>query len=157
MRKEQEDIDLGQEEKMLSKSDSLNKESSETLLAGICEILFANLNRYVRMKKLFPDDHIIEHMKERFAEHMDESNEDFTKYPHDIATYINKNGGERMVFGKLKLEKHMNELKVQMFIQKIQEKGFIDPNSELARQIRKVTQSTLMNANSLQNAIPAIC
>ena len=34
----------------------------------------------------------------------EENNDDFNQYPHDIATYINKNGGERMVFGKLKLE-----------------------------------------------------
>ena len=86
------------------RQDSHNKASSEKLLANICEILFSNLNRYVRMKKLFPEDHVIEHIRERFAPEREENNDDFNQYPHDIATYINKNGGERMVFGKLKLE-----------------------------------------------------
>lgn len=59
---------------MHTKQDSLSKESSEKLLASICEVLFANLNRYIRMKKLFPDDHVIVHNSYKFWSEVDENN-----------------------------------------------------------------------------------
>ena len=50
----------------------------------------------------------------------------------------------------------MSELKVQMFIQKLNESTDIAEDSDLAKATRKATESTLGASNSLANAIPLL-
>lgn len=58
--KEEEKLEIGGSESdqtMVSQTESHNKVHSSALLQTVCEILFANTNRYLRMKSLFPSDH----------------------------------------------------------------------------------------------------
>ena len=41
---------------MLVKQESINMDAADTLLGRICDILFTNVKRYVRMKKHFTKD-----------------------------------------------------------------------------------------------------
>ena len=43
---------------MMSKQDSFNIKASEQLLNSICDALFANADRYLRIKDLFSDEEI---------------------------------------------------------------------------------------------------
>ena len=78
------------------------------------------------------------------------------KFPQDIASYINRRGGKQVVFGRIKMNSVLNHYKVILFIQKIRSAGQIDPKSDLANLIRKVTEPVLKNLNSLENAVNMI-
>ena len=97
---------------MMVRQDTIDLEASQHLIVSIFKILFENLERYVRMKKMCDADKQVMHLRCRFAEKVSEGSEDFDQYPMDIATYINKNGGERVVQGRVKIQRHMNDLKI---------------------------------------------
>ena len=141
---------------MKTKSESYNREASETLLVQICDILFDNTHRYLRMKSLFPKDFVLNERKCRFDYIKPEDDSSFNeknRCPRDVANYINKNGGHRIFSANRKLEAHMNLLKVQMLIQKIQEQGSIESESALAEIIRKIATDSLSGSErSIANA-----
>lgn len=118
---------------MLVKQESINVDATDTLLGRICDILFTNVKRYVRMKKLYVKDE--KSKPERmFAAQVAESDQsDQVKFPNDIANYINQRGGKQVVFGRIKMNASLNFRKVVLFIQKIDQAGQIDPNSEFAK------------------------
>ena len=100
---------------MKTKSQAYNREASEALLVQICDILFDNTHRYLRMKSLFPKDFILnDERTKRFNEVMEEDDSGFDekkRCPRDVANYMNKNGGHRIFTANRKLERHMNLLK----------------------------------------------
>ena len=60
VKRQAEKLEVGGEDtqqKIVSKAESYNKVASENLLAKICDIMFANTNRYLRMRSLFPSDY----------------------------------------------------------------------------------------------------
>lgn len=104
---------------MKGKSTTYNKEASEALLITICDTLFDNTHRYLRMKSLFSKDYVLNEEKVRFSLPKEEDDSNFdvkNRCPRDLAIYINKNGGHRIFTANKELETHMNLLKAQMFI-----------------------------------------
>ena len=62
VKQEEEKLDIGGEDSqefMRTASTTYNKQSSEYLLTQICDILFDNAHRYLRMKSLFPKDFVL--------------------------------------------------------------------------------------------------
>ena len=69
--------------------------------------------------------------------------DDFNAYPQDVATFINQNGGEKKVLIDLMVKRYLNELKIPMLIQKLDEAGDqIDKNHELLDLIKSVTKKS---------------
>ena len=66
--------------------------------------------------------------------------------PRDVADYINSQGGYKIFTANRKLEIHMNTMKTQMFIQKIQEAGNIQVESDLAKIIIAIALKSLSSA-----------
>lgn len=137
---------------MTVRQESVNKAASDTLLQQICSFYFANTNRYVRMQNLFPET--ISQKVARFDLEQDE--EYAPSYLHDIANYINTQGGELIVNGRLLMKNHMDDLKVLNLTEKITETDNIDADSDLATVITKVAQSATGKGCSLQDAMTAI-
>ena len=86
---------------MVSAAEGGSNSASETLLNKICNILFANSNRYLRMKQLFQKD-FFEGNEEpkRFTEPKNEDDEAFkieNRCPKDLANYINSKGGQLLL------------------------------------------------------------
>ena len=57
------------------------------------------MERYLDLQKTFAPDRPAGEFR-RFEASQDESAADFTRYSYDVADYINKNGGEQVVFGR---------------------------------------------------------
>ena len=112
------------------------------------------------MKSLFPKDFILNEQKQRFYEKKEENDESFhekNRCPRDVANYINSHGGYRIFTANRKLEIHMNTIKTQMFIQKIQEAGNIQVESDLAKIIVTIALKSLSSAErSVANATQCI-
>ena len=111
VKKELESIDLGQETKMLVKQDSVNQDATDTLLGRICDILFTNVQRYITMKKVASKEEslAVNSQKRMFSELIGENDQaDSMKFPHDIASYINRHGGKQVVFGRMKINGVLN-------------------------------------------------
>ena len=80
------------------------------------------------MKSLFPKDFVLNDQKQRFADRIEEDESRFdvkNRCPRDVANYINSHGGYRIFTANRKLEIHLNTIKTQMFIEKIQNAGEI--------------------------------
>lgn len=141
---------------MKTKAESYNREASEALLVQICDILFDNTSRYLRMKSLFPKDFVLNDQKQRFAEVKPEDDSSFNeknRCPRDVADYINQNGGHKIFTANRKLEVHMSLLKAQMLIQKVKDMGATESEAALAEIIRKIAMKCLSGADrSVANA-----
>lgn len=78
VKKEEEKLDVGGDDAQstfMSKQESIDTTASESLLKTICDILFANVDRYLRMKMLFPKDHVLNEHKVRFEKVISESDQ----------------------------------------------------------------------------------
>ena len=84
--------------------------------------------------------------------------DDFNAYPQDVATFINQNGGEKKVLIDRMVQRYLNELKIPMLIQKLDEAGDqIDKNHELLDLIKSVSKkSNSIRQEDLQEAVKAI-
>ena len=109
IRKTEEKLDsLGGEDvqnKIVSKAEGFDKNASEKLLSSICDLLFSNASRYLKMKFLAPEDSI-DYEAKRFEIREDEDNITETLQdccPMDMASYVNKKGGYKIFEGRVKL------------------------------------------------------
>lgn len=160
VKREDEKLNLGDEdavESMLSTTGGQMNKASEKLLQIICDILFANTHRYLRMKTLFNKDYFEQHVKhERFEMMKDESDEGFeinSRCPRDLANYINSKGGLRLLKAKQQLQGFMNDMKAQMLIAQLMDAGQLDSESALASRVRLIADKSLTGADkALANA-----
>ena len=99
---------------MVTETQSENKVQASVLLQKVCDILFANLNRYLRMKSLFPKDHFAKDESIRFEPPKSEGEEIFKIHdncPKDLANYINSKGGSQVFQAKQKISNFKNKMK----------------------------------------------
>lgn len=91
----------------MSKAEGFDKNASEKLLSSICELLFSNASRYLKMKFLAPEDSI-DYEDKRFENSADSEEQNITETlesccPMDMASYVNKKGGYKIFEGRVKL------------------------------------------------------
>ena len=84
--------------------------------------------------------------------------QEFKSYPAELAAYISQNGGARKILTEQAVKRHLDELKVIMFIQKLEEDGAsaIEKNQELSSLLKSASRSDYSNADrsiSLEEAI----
>ena len=108
VKKEEEDLKVGGEDaqqKMVSKTEHVDRHSSEQLLQIVCEILFSNVNRYLHIKSLFSKEESNNFFEgeQRFKASARENDSSFaieSSCAKDLAEHINKNGGHKIFTAK---------------------------------------------------------
>lgn len=140
---------------MVAREASVDNDVSLRVLSSLTQFLFGNIQRYLTIQKR---NNSSEDEQEKLFKGGSSSEEPLSKtnLPQDIADYINQNGGPVKVLVDGKIEKHLNDIKISMLINKIDSKGTIDQNSDLAKMLRTVTRSTAQRETDLEEAISIV-
>ena len=105
------------QEQMVGKTELYSQKDSEILLTRICDVMFTNANKYLRMKELFPKSQDFQHTSFDYifnkVQPENDKNFDITnRCGKDLAEYINRNGGPDLFRANRKLARYFNDMKV---------------------------------------------